>query len=317
MPPVHPGQLGPDPNRPQTQAQRGAPRRADKQPAAPRLVAAAPRSDSKLPAYAIAAGCGDPLTTSQARQADRRQTEGTPPGLASVEVAGQMCGRYTNTAGPEELGERFAVRLPDGRGTRRFNIAPTEEVLVVRAAEGRREAELMRWGLLPGWALTAKRPYALINVRAETALEKQTFARLLADPGRRALQVADGWYEWLAAERPGLARQPFRFTIDGGAPFAFAAIWTEARGGDGASVRSVALLTRQAVGKAAQLHSRMPVVLADPDLQAEWLANRLSPAELLELCSRPPADQRIEVAPANQALNRPGTEEGPYLLSAG
>jgi len=42
-----------------------------------------------------------------------------------------MCGRYTNTSGPEELNERFRVPIAGVAGTHRFNIAPTEEVLAI------------------------------------------------------------------------------------------------------------------------------------------------------------------------------------------
>jgi len=42
-----------------------------------------------------------------------------------------VCGRYTNTAGPEELNDRFRVPIDGDAGTRRFNIAPTEEVLAI------------------------------------------------------------------------------------------------------------------------------------------------------------------------------------------
>ncbi len=63
-----------------------------------------------------------------------------------------MCGRYTNTAGVEELNDRFKVPLHSDAGTRRFNIAPTEEVLAIVAPRGRAEARLLRWGLIPPWA---------------------------------------------------------------------------------------------------------------------------------------------------------------------
>ena len=50
---------------------------------------------------------------------------------------------------------------------------------------------------------------------------------------RRALQLADGYFEWLAPERRGSRasrpRQPFFFQVDGGAPFAFASLWTPAK----------------------------------------------------------------------------------------
>ena len=33
-----------------------------------------------------------------------------------------MCGRYTNTAGPEELNDRFRLPIPGPEGTGRFNL---------------------------------------------------------------------------------------------------------------------------------------------------------------------------------------------------
>ena len=41
--------------------------------------------------------------------------------------------------------------------------------------------------------------------------------------------LADGWYEWLKQERKGGTRIPFRYTVDGGAPFAFAGLYDGAR----------------------------------------------------------------------------------------
>jgi putative SOS response-associated peptidase YedK len=42
-----------------------------------------------------------------------------------------MCGRYTNTVGPEELNDRFHAPIAGMEGTHRYNVAPTEEVLAV------------------------------------------------------------------------------------------------------------------------------------------------------------------------------------------
>ena len=51
-----------------------------------------------------------------------------------------MCGRYTNTSGPEELNDRFRVPIPSAEGTRRYNIAPTEEVLTIVRPKGEPQA---------------------------------------------------------------------------------------------------------------------------------------------------------------------------------
>ena len=104
-----------------------------------------------------------------------------------------MCGRYTNTAGPEELNDRFHVPILSDAGTRRYNIAPTEEVVaIVRGEDGEPQARAMRWGLIPPWAKDAKIAHKKNNARAETADQKGAYKRLLADANRRALLLADG-----------------------------------------------------------------------------------------------------------------------------
>jgi putative SOS response-associated peptidase YedK len=228
-----------------------------------------------------------------------------------------MCGRYTNTRGPEELNDRFHVPIQDDAGTRRFNIAPTEEVLAIVAPKGRREARLLRWGLVPSWARELGGSQKMINARTERVTTSPAYRRLIPTATRRALQLADGYYEWLKPERRGEPRQPFFFCVDGGIPFAFAALWTPAKVGE-RWVHSVALLTCDAHPNriAAAIHDRMPVILADPDAQSAWLDPAVGAEEALELCG-PLAAERLSAQPANPAMNRSGlAEEGPELLSA-
>jgi putative SOS response-associated peptidase YedK len=231
-----------------------------------------------------------------------------------------VCGRYTNTAGPEELNDRFRVPISDDAGTRRFNIAPTEEVLaIVNGREGR-SARMLRWGLVPTWAKDLKSSGKMINARMETVMQRPAYRSLIPKASRRALQLADGYFEWLAAERVGGRaglgpRQPFLFQVDGGIPFAFASLWTPAKV-QGSWVVSVALLTCDAASNrtAAAIHDRMPVILADEDAQQAWLDDSLGAEEALALCGPLPSE-RLSASPANPALNQPGAApEGPALL---
>ncbi|HMD57697.1 MAG TPA: SOS response-associated peptidase [Solirubrobacteraceae bacterium] len=228
-----------------------------------------------------------------------------------------MCGRYTNTAGPEELNERFRVPITSAEGTHRYNIAPTEEVLTIVAPKGQQQAELMRWGLVPSWATELKGQPLMINARIETVSSRAAFRRLVPRAARRALQLADGYYEWLKPERRGEPRQPFFFQVDDGIPFAFAALWTPAMV-NGAWLHSVVLLTCDASPNplAAAIHDRMPVILADPEAQRAWLDPALDAEEALALCGALPAE-RLGAQPANPAVNRVvDVEEGPELLRA-
>ena len=228
-----------------------------------------------------------------------------------------MCGRYTNTAGVEELNARLGVPILTEEGTHRYNIAPTEQVLAIVAPHGTPEARLLRWGLIPPWATDLKGGGKLINARVETVASKAPFASLIPKASRRALQVADGYFEWLAPERRGQPRQPFYFQLDDGAPFAFAALWTPTNLA-GEWIESVTLLTCDATPNriAASIHSRMPVILADDDARRAWLSPALDAHDVLTLCE-PLARARLTARPANPAVNKVDPDvEGPELLVA-
>jgi putative SOS response-associated peptidase YedK len=229
-----------------------------------------------------------------------------------------VCGRYTNTAGVEELNARFRVPISGDAGTRRFNIAPTEEVLAIVAPKAEPESRLLRWGLVPPWAKDLKGSAKTINARMETVASKPAYRSLIPKASRRALQLADGYFEWLKPEKRGEPRQPFFFQLDGGIPFAFAALWTPARVG-GEWIESVTLLTCDSAPNrvAAAIHDRMPVILADRDAQRAWLDPALGADEALELCGALPA-ARLSAQPANPAVNKAGEldAEGPGLLTA-
>ena len=79
------------------------------------------------------------------------------------------------------------------RGMGRFNVAPTQEILVVRsspdpdeAAAGEREARLMRWGLVPRWAKDLKVGYRMINAKAENLDSSRAYARWSASSATAA-----------------------------------------------------------------------------------------------------------------------------------
>lgn len=66
-----------------------------------------------------------------------------------------MCGRYTLKTPNPRLQELFGLQvLP--HLVPRFNIAPTQSVFAIRAADSAgalREAVMLRWGLIPFWAM--------------------------------------------------------------------------------------------------------------------------------------------------------------------
>ncbi len=207
-----------------------------------------------------------------------------------------MCGRYTlSTVDGPDLAQRFGLLdAPASETLGRFNVCPTETVAAVLEPG---IVGAVPWGMRPfkssGWAP--------INVRAENATKG--FRRRM--DGGRVLILADGWYEWLKQEARGGARIPFRYTVDGGAPFAFAGLY------DGTGV---AIVTTTANEIAAPVHDRMPAILSDRDAEAAWLSRDVGVDAAAELLGPLPSG-RVSVAPANPAVNKAGVE-GPELIIA-
>jgi putative SOS response-associated peptidase YedK len=209
------------------------------------------------------------------------------------------------------------VAVPFREGSRRYNIAPTQTVIaIVRDEDGRPVARAMRWGLIPPWAKDAKIAYKMINARAETVDEKGSYKRLIATAERRALLLADGFYEWLRPEDRKQPRVPFRFTLADGEPFAFAGLWTPGKL-EGEPIESATILTTAANSLVARIHDRMPVILAGPGSEHAWLSPELDAIAAKALCV-PLAPELMSVAAANPLVNKVGGDvaEGPVLLQA-
>lgn len=211
-----------------------------------------------------------------------------------------------------DLQARFGIRLSEAVAPR-YNVAPTEGVLAVVRGEDGREPRTLRWGLIPRGARDLKLGARMINARTETVRSRGAFRALIDDARGRALVPADGWYEWLRAEDPRRPRQPFRFVVDDGAPFAFAGLWTQAVI-DGEPVASVTILTCPPNRVAAAVHDRMPVVLADRDAEAAWLDPAVDGEAAQQLCLAL-ADERTGAHPANPRVGRAGPDnDDPGLL---
>ena len=208
------------------------------------------------------------------------------------------------------------MRIPFSEGSRRYNIAPTQTIIaIVRGEDGAPQARAMRWGLIPPWAKDAKIANRMINARSETADEKGAYKRLLATADRRALLLADGFYEWLRSEDRKQPRVPFRFTLADGAPFAFAGLWTPGAL-DGEPIESATILTTTPNALVAAVHDRMPVILAGPDAETAWLSPEIDAPAAKALCV-PLAAELMSVTPANPLVNKVGGDvlEGPELLA--
>ena len=136
------------------------------------------------------------------------------------------------------------------------------------------------WEQIPAWAKDVSIGSRMINARAETVAEKPAFRN--AFRRRRCLIPADGFYEW--EKRPDGAKQPWRITLESGAPFAFAGLWEHWSGADGSEAESCTIVTTAAADSIARIHERMPVILDRADFPA-WLSGTPEEAQtLLQPC---------------------------------
>ena len=128
-----------------------------------------------------------------------------------------MCGRFTQQRPASELAEIFGAEpLVDDPGGH-YNVAPTDDALVVVQRDERRGLTAYRWGLIPHWATEARVGSRMINARAETITSSPAFRDAFVR--KRCLVPVDSFYEW---KREGTVRQPYRIVRRDGRPLALA-----------------------------------------------------------------------------------------------
>jgi putative SOS response-associated peptidase YedK len=171
-----------------------------------------------------------------------------------------MCGRFVS---PEQSAIERAWRIDRVNSNpfpRRFNVAPSMEVPLLRLEDGLLVLDAARWGLIPHWWKKDAPPTHSINARLEEAAGKPMWRDALRRS--RCLVPAEGWYEWQTLAG---GRQPHYIRRADGRLLCFAGLLAAWR-----DRWTCALLTRDSAGPVAEVHDRMPVVLPD-EAFAAWL----------------------------------------------
>jgi putative SOS response-associated peptidase YedK len=217
-----------------------------------------------------------------------------------------MCGRASLTASPEELEEAFELSSAPAVSPR-YNIAPSEPMLIVRAGEGgRREAAQVRWGLVRPGSEHAKAP---INLPIEHAA-RGAMRRTLRE--RRCVIPLTGFYEW---RRAGKAKQPYNIKRKDGRVFGVAGLWDRLEGGEGNDLESCLILTTGANDVVSSIHDRMPVIL-DPASYARWLSSPSEGGPELMAAFQQLSGDLLESYPVSSLVNKAGVEDSRCLEPA-
>jgi putative SOS response-associated peptidase YedK len=165
----------------------------------------------------------------------------------------------------------------------------------------------MRWGLIPSWAKDLKIGYSTFNARAESLTTRAAF-RGAWRARRRCLVLADGYYEWRAADK-----QPFAVTLANRGPMTLAGIWDDRRSPAGERIKSFAIITTAANALLTPLHNRMPVVIA-PDRWANWLGENAPADSAIETLLQPYPDNAMAFWAVDRRVGNV-RNEGPDLFA--
>jgi len=219
-----------------------------------------------------------------------------------------MCGRFSQQRPASELAEIFSAEpIVDDPGPR-YNVAPTDEALVVVQREDRRGVTSYRWGLIPHWADSAKVGSRMFNARAETLAGAPAFRD--AFQRKRCLVPVEFFYEW---RREGAVRQPYTIGRADGAPLVLAGLWDGWRDPATDTVRrSFTIITSGPNGAMATIHNRMPVILPEADWDA-WLDGRFADRGRLLAMLEPRDEPELAITAVSQLVNNV-RNDGPELV---
>lgn len=219
-----------------------------------------------------------------------------------------MCGRYSISVPPQAIQKLFELEdVPDMPA--RYNVAPSQDVPVVREGPKGRELVFLRWGLIPFWSKDPKQGPTPINARADTAPEKPAFRG--AFKSHRCLLPADGFFEWKPASGGG-KKQPVYFRMADDSPFAFAGLWDRWEGPDGQVIQSCTLLTTEPNELVATVHDRMPVILP-ADAYGLWLDPTVKDPHAVQPLLRPYPAEAMKAYAVSTRVNSP-RDDDPSLI---
>lgn len=221
-----------------------------------------------------------------------------------------MCGRYNLYHKRPEIEDYFQVTLSPEYAPR-YNIAPTQPVLIVREhphLDAQLEATHVVWGLIPPWADDPRIGAKMINARCETAAEKTSYKHCLKR--RRCIVPVSGFYEWQT--RADGVKQPYLIQRQSGGLLGLAGLWEVWHGPDGELIESCTILTTKSIDALRDLHDRMPVIVPQ-DQMPLWLNRQQEDVRELTRFYRMSGDLGLALEPVSRSVNNV-RNDGPDLL---
>ena len=216
-----------------------------------------------------------------------------------------MCGRFTLHTPAAQIRESFNLPdLPARELKPRYNIAPNQDVAIIRDTGTGREMVMARWGLIPGWSKESRTKYSTINARIESVAEKPTYRTPFKR--RRCLIPADGFYEW---KQDAGNKVPHHIRMQDGKVFAFAGLWDHWEGED-ADIESCTIIVMPANEVMQPIHERMPAIIAQQDYDV-WLDSSVTDKqEIMQYLNSGPSIQLTAYPVSTRVNSAKNNDEG-------
>lgn len=174
----------------------------------------------------------------------------------------RMCGRFVVSWDAATVAARFGATIVNPLPEKSWNISPTQQIqILLDGRDGKRRLASAFWSLIPAWGKTKPLEYPTFNARVESILDKPTYRD--SAHAMRAIIPATGYYEWKD-------RTPHYFHTEGQL-LLLAGLYSWWRADSNSPWELTAtIITRDSEGAPAEIHPRMPVIVAD-SLVDEWL----------------------------------------------
>ena len=209
-----------------------------------------------------------------------------------------MCGRFVLLSSVHRISQEFAVLPENITFSPSYNIAPTQEILIVIAGGGLRLIKC-RWGFIPPWAKDPDIGYKMINARAETLAEKPAFKAAIRN--HRCLVVADGFYEW---KKEGKEKKPLYIHLKSGGLLGFAGLYSYWQSPEDGLICTCTIITTSANHLLEPIHNRMPAIIPG-DSRAEWLDPEIRNEKRILTLLSPYVAEGMEAYYVSPAVNSP------------
>jgi putative SOS response-associated peptidase YedK len=234
-----------------------------------------------------------------------------------------MCGRYAfingkmvfELVGRDILGNRKDALddLP------RYNASPMQQMPVLAIQNGNLVIRKMQWWLIPHWSKDGKIHASTFNAKSETLDQSKLFAPYFKSS--RCFVPADAFYEWqkitTSIEVNGkakniLSKQPMCIRMKDEKTFMFAGLFSVWKNDKGEEFPSFTIITTEPNRLMEEIHTRMPVILSEKQLE-QWLDREYKDTAKLKTLLKPYPAAKMDAYPVSTYVSN-SQHEGPDCM---